>query len=89
MKLDDFEKMRSKKKDCRDEKISRCRKKRVHTEEMTMRKRKREKFKLVKELKKTSKSKRFYRRRLQNSFVSVFSASQMKKTALETEESIL
>ncbi len=60
-------------------------KKRIHTEEMTMRKRKREKVKLVKELKKTSKSKRLYRRRLQNSLVSVFST----KTAPENEKSIL
>ncbi len=64
-------------------------KKRVHIEEMTMRKRKREKVKLVKKLEKTSKSKRFYRRRLQNSSVSVFSTLQMKKTAPELEKSTL
>jgi ribosomal protein L9 len=60
-------------------------KKRIHAEEVTMRKKKREEDKIVKELKKTSKSKRFYRRRLQNSFVSVFS----RKTASEIEQSTL
>jgi hypothetical protein len=63
--------------------------KRIHIEEMTMKKRKREKVKLIKELEKTSKSKRFYRRRFQNSLVSMFSTSQMKKTALEIEKSSL
>ncbi len=64
-------------------------KKRIYSKEMIMRKRKRKKVKLVKEMKKTSKSKRSYRRRFQNSFISVFSTSQMKKTALEIEKSIL
>jgi Na+/phosphate symporter len=64
-------------------------KKRIHTKEIAMRKRKREEDKAVKELEKISKSKRIYRRRLQNSFVSVFSSLQMRKTASESEESIL
>ncbi len=54
-----------------------------------MQKRKREEDKAVKELKKISKSKRVYRRRLQNSFVSVFSSLQMRETASEFEKSIL
>jgi hypothetical protein len=62
-----------------------AKKKRIHAKEVIMRKRKREKEKAVKELKKTSKSKRIYRRRFQNSFVSVFS----KKIASETEQSTL
>jgi predicted glutamine amidotransferase len=64
-------------------------KKRIHAKEVTMRKKKRKEDKIVKELKKTSKSKRFYRRRLQYSFVSVFSTLQMRETALEIEQSIL
>jgi hypothetical protein len=64
-------------------------KKRIHAKEMTIRKRKREEDKLVKKLKKISKSKRFYRRRLQNSSISVFSTSQMRETASEIEKSIL
>jgi hypothetical protein len=40
-------------------------------------------------LEKTLKPKRVYRRRLQNPLVSVFSSLQMRKTALEFEESIL
>ncbi len=64
-------------------------KKRIHAKKMIMRKRKRKKDKLIKNLKKISKSKRFYRRRLQNSFVSMFSSSQMRKTAFEIEKSIL
>jgi hypothetical protein len=64
-------------------------KKRIHAKEMTIRKRKREEDKIIKKLKKISKSKRFYRRRLQNSSISVFSASQMKETASETEKSTL
>ncbi len=64
-------------------------KKRVHSKEMIMKKRKRKKVKLIKEMKKISKSKKSYRRRLQNSFISMFSTSQMKKTALEIEKSIL
>jgi hypothetical protein len=54
-----------------------------------MRKRKREEDKAVKELEKISKSKRFYRRRLQNPFVSVFPSLQMRETAPEFEGSIL
>jgi 3-deoxy-D-arabino-heptulosonate 7-phosphate (DAHP) synthase len=64
-------------------------KKRIHAKEMTIRKRKREEDKIVKKLEKISKSKRFYRRRLQNPPVSVFSAPQMRETAPETEESTL
>jgi hypothetical protein len=64
-------------------------KKRIHTKEVAMRKRKREENKAIKELKKILKSKRIYRRRLQNSFVSVFSSLQMKKIASEFEKSIL
>ncbi len=64
-------------------------KKRIHAKEMIMRKRKRKEDKIIKKLKKTSKSKRFYRRRLQNSFVSMFSISQMRKIALEIEKSTL
>jgi hypothetical protein len=64
-------------------------KKRIHTKEIVMRKRKREKNKAVKELKKILKSKRIYRRRLQNFFVSVFSSLQMKRNAFEFERSIL
>jgi hypothetical protein len=60
-------------------------KKRIHAKEMTMRKRTREEDKIAKEMKKTSKSKRIYRRRLQNSLVSVFS----KENASENEQSIL
>jgi hypothetical protein len=60
-------------------------KKRIHAKEMIMRKRKREKEKIVKKLKKTSKSKRIYRRRLQNSSISVFS----RENASETDQSIL
>jgi hypothetical protein len=62
-----------------------AKKKRIHTEEMIMRKKKREKIKIIKELKKTSKSKRLYRRRLQNFSVSVFS----KEIAFEIEQSTL
>jgi hypothetical protein len=54
-----------------------------------MRKRKREEDKAVKKLEKILKSKRVYRRRLQNSFVSVFPSLQMKETASESERSIL
>jgi hypothetical protein len=54
-----------------------------------MRNRKREKDKTIKKLKKISKSKKFYRCRFQNSFVSVFSSLQMKATASEFEKSIL
>jgi hypothetical protein len=54
-----------------------------------MRKRKREENKTIKKLKKILKSKRIYRRRLQNSFVSMFSFLQMKKNASEFEKSIL
>jgi 2-phosphoglycerate kinase len=64
-------------------------KKRIHAKEMIIRKRKRKKDKLIKKLKKISKSKRFYRRRFQNSSISVFSTSQMRKTASEIEKSIL
>jgi membrane protein involved in colicin uptake len=64
-------------------------KKRVHAEEVAMRKRKREEDKIAKELEKASKPKRSYRRRLQNPLVSVFSASQMGETAPEIEESAL
>jgi hypothetical protein len=64
-------------------------KKRIHAKEMTIRKKKRKEDKIIKKLKKISKSKRFYRRRLQNSSISVFSISQMKKTASEIEKSIL
>jgi hypothetical protein len=60
-------------------------KKRIHAKEMIMRKRKREKEKIIKELKKTSKSKRIYRRRFQNSSISVFS----KENASETDQSTL
>jgi hypothetical protein len=45
--------------------------------------------KIIKKLKKFSKAKRFYRRRLQNSSISVFSTSQMKETASEIEKSTL
>ncbi len=44
-----------------------AKKKRIHATEMIMRKRKREEEKIIKKLKKTSKSKRIYRRRFQNS----------------------
>ncbi len=64
-------------------------KKRIHAEEVIMRKRKREEDKKVKELEKTSKPKRIYRRRLENLPVPVFSTSQMGKTASEIEESTL
>jgi adenine-specific DNA methylase len=64
-------------------------KKRIHTEEVAMRKRKREEVKIAKELKKASKPKRSYRRRLQNPPVPVFPALQMGETAPETEESTL
>ncbi len=64
-------------------------KKRIHAKKMTMRKKKREKGKIIKKLKKTSKSKRFYCRRLQYLLVSVFSTLQMRKTAFEIEQSIL
>jgi outer membrane lipopolysaccharide assembly protein LptE/RlpB len=60
-------------------------KKRIHAKEVIMRKRKREEEKIVKKLKKTSKSKRIYRRRLQNSSISVFS----KENASETDQSTL
>jgi hypothetical protein len=66
-----------------------AKKKRIHTKEVAMRKRKRKKDKAIKELKKILKSKRVYRRRLQNSFVSMFSSLQMKKNAFEFEKSIL
>ncbi len=55
----------------------------------TIRKRKRKENKIIKKLKKNSKSKRFYRRRLQNSSISVFSTSQMRKTTSEIEKLIL
>jgi hypothetical protein len=64
-------------------------KNRIHAKEMIMKKRKREKNKIIKKIKKTFKSKRFYRRRFQNSSVSMFSTSQMKKIALEIEKSSL
>ncbi len=66
-----------------------AKKKRIHTKEIATRKRKREEDKAVKELKKILKSKRIYRRRFQNSFVSMFSFMQMKKIASEFEKSIL
>jgi hypothetical protein len=66
-----------------------AKKKRIHTKEIAMRKRKRKEDKTVKELKKILKSKRIYRRRLQNSFVSMFSSLQMRKNASEFEKSIL
>jgi hypothetical protein len=66
-----------------------AKKKRIHTKEVAMRKRKRKEDKAVKELNKILKSKRVYRRRLQNSFVSVFSSLQMKENASEFEKSIL
>ncbi len=50
-------------------------KKRIHAKEMIIRKRKRKENKLIKKLKKISKSKRFYRRRFQNSSISMFSTS--------------
>jgi tellurite resistance protein len=56
---------------------------------MIMRKKKRKKVKLIKEMKKISKSKRSYRRRFQNFLISMFSTSQMKKTAFEIEKLIL
>jgi flagellar biosynthesis chaperone FliJ len=64
-------------------------KKRIHAKEMIIKKGKREEDKIIKKLKKISKSKRFYCRRLQNSSISVFSTSQMRKTAFEIEKSIL
>jgi sRNA-binding protein len=64
-------------------------KKRIHTKEVAMGKRKREEEKIAKELEKASKPKRLYRRQLQNPPVPVFSASQMGKTAPETEVSTL
>jgi hypothetical protein len=66
-----------------------AKKKRIHTKKIVMRKRKRKEDKAIKELKKILKSKRVYRRRLQNSFVSVFSSLQMRETASEFERSIL
>ncbi len=66
-----------------------AKKKRIHSKKMIIRKRKRKKIKLIKKMKKTSKSKKSYCRRLQNSFISMFSTSQMKKTAFEIEKSIL
>jgi hypothetical protein len=50
-----------------------AKKKRIHIEKITIKKRKRKKIQLIKNLKKTSKSKRFYRRRFQIFSVSVFS----------------
>jgi ABC-type phosphate transport system auxiliary subunit len=64
-------------------------KKRIHAKEVIMRKRKRKKEKIIKKIKKTFKSKRFYRRRLQKSFVSMLSTSQRKKIAFEIEKSSL
>jgi hypothetical protein len=66
-----------------------AKKKRIHTKEIAMRKRKRKEDKAVKKLKKILKSKRIYRRRFQNSFVSMFSSLQIKKNASEFEKSIL
>ncbi len=77
--------------DCEGEKSAAAEKKRIHTKEIAMRKRKREEDKAAKELEKTLKPKRPYRIvvDIQNPFVSVFSASQMKETASESERSIL
>jgi hypothetical protein len=77
------------KNDDENKKINRCKKKRIHTKEIVTRKRKRKEDKAIKELKKILKSKRIYRRRLQNSFVSMFSSLQMRKIAFEFEKSIL
>jgi hypothetical protein len=64
-------------------------KKRIHTKKIAMRKRKRKEDKTIKKIKKILKSKRVYRRRFQNSFVSVFSSLQMRENASEFEKSIL
>jgi uncharacterized transporter YbjL len=83
------EKIMLKKMTAKTKKSIAAEKKRIHTKEIVMRKRKREEDKAVKELEKILKSKRIYRRRLQNSFVSVFSSLQMRKIASEFERSIL
>ncbi len=77
------------KNDCENKKSIAAEKKQIHTKKDVMRNRKREKDKTIKKLKKISKSKKFYRCRFQNSFVSVFSSLQMKATASEFEKSIL
>ncbi len=70
-------------------KINRCKKKRIHTKEIAMRKKKREENKAVKKIIIILKSKRVYRRRFQNFLVSVFSSLQMRENASEIERSIL
>ncbi len=66
-----------------------AKKKRIHTKEIAMRKKKRKEDKTVKKLKKILKSKKVYRRRLQNSFVSVFSSLQIREISFKFEKSIL
>jgi hypothetical protein len=83
------EKIMLKKMTAKTKKSIAAKKKRIHTKEIVMRKRKRKEDKTIKELKKILKSKRIYRRRFQNSFVSMFSSLSMRKTASEFEKSIL
>ncbi len=66
-----------------------AKKKRIHANEVIMRKKKREEDKIIKELKKTSKFKRFYRQRLQTSSISIFSTLQTRENASEIEKTIL
>ncbi len=74
---------------CEGERLSRCRKKAHSYERDCYERKKREEDKAAKELEKTLKPKRPYRRRLQNPSVPVFLTSQMKETAPESERSIL
>jgi ribosomal protein L9 len=82
--------MKSKKMTAKTKKSVAADKKRIYAKEMIMRKRKRREDKIAKKMKKISKSKRIYRRRFQNSFVSIFSrknASEMKQSIFQVEKS--
>jgi ATP adenylyltransferase/5',5'''-P-1,P-4-tetraphosphate phosphorylase II len=64
-------------------------KKRVHMKEMIMRKKKREKAKIAKKLKKTSKLKRAYRKKLLASSISEQESSISVKTSVISKNSYL
>ncbi len=83
------EEVRQKKKTFETKKMITIEKKRVHMKEMIMRKKKREKAKIAKELKKTSKSKRAYRKRLLASSISEQESSISVKTSAISKNSYL
>jgi hypothetical protein len=78
-----------KKKTSETKKMISIEKKRIHMKEMTSRKRKREEARIIKELEKTSKFKRAYRRRLLHSSIAEQKSSISVQTSTILKNSIL